>query len=520
MHRSIRLTSSEVFRNLRKYIFILFNLLLILIVSSDFAEADLTSHNVSARDILNKIMSGQPVEYDHVTIIGDLDLSQPDLSISEGMLHEIKALRPSEKLILVNSSIRLNDSLIEGSVYLNNTIFENLVNFNGTEFNRSVYFLKSRFNGPSFFRASKFNEPTCFKDSKFIVSTSFRYSTFNRRADFRHSEFNGSADFSHLISNDFADFWAAEFNGPAYFSSSKFSKSNYSDSKFNDRALFWGSRFNSNSYFKKVEFNLEADFLDSIFDETADFTGSKFNCIANFESSKFNNIASFKSTQFDKDAFFIGAQIKSLDLSLAKYEKLYLRWGSIGDLVYHVNYGDTTYELLMANFRNMGFFSDFDNCYYRFRLEQFSHRDFLADPLGYLLDLGAWVFYGFGKKPLYPLAWSIGIMLAFGAIWGIIGMRTNEITTDEYSHPQDQIFDKRPSNRSMWDKIYLVLKSFIFSTTIFLSGTKLFVDPPDVPEITGLPNSLITGIFTLERVLGALFFILFFLTLGATVVRQ
>jgi hypothetical protein len=187
--------------------------------------------------------------------------------------------------------------------------------------------------------------------------------------------------------------------------------------------------------------------------------------------------------------------------------------------VYLVNYGDTTYELLMANFRNLGFLSDFDNSYYRFRLEQFFHRKFLTDPLGYLLDLGAWTFYGFGKKPLHPLAWSIGIVVAFGVIWGIIGMGKREIITDKYSPSH-----KHPHNRSILDNICfwpkLLLKLFLFSATIFLSGTKLFVDPPGVPELTGLSKSLIKGIFTLERVLGAFFFFLFLFAVGATIVRQ
>lgn len=474
-------------------------------ISINFAQSDPTLLRVPAGEILSKIKNGQPVEYDNVIVTGDLNLSNLDLSLIEETLHETKALRPSDKATFVNSSIRLNDSFIEGNVYMNNAIFEKVVNFNATKFNRSVYFQQSRFNGPSFFWASKFNGLTHFKDSKFIGSTHFRYSKFNGNVDFTHSEFNGSADFSFLRSNEFADFESAEFNGPADFSWSEFNRSNYLGSKFNAGALFWRSTFNSAAFFREVEFNEEANFLDSRFNKLADFREAKFNSIVNFESAKFKNSLSFRSTQFSNDAFFIGAQIKNLDLSLAKYEKLYLHWGSIGDLIYNANYGDTTYELLMANFRNLGFFSDFDNCYYQFRIERFLHRDFLSDPLGYLLDLGAWILYGFGKKPLYPLFWSMGIVLAFGVIWCGIGKRKREIITEEYSYSRDQFF--------------VELTPFLFSATTFLSGTKLFVDPPAVPEMTGLPQSLIKVIFTLERALGAFFSILFFLAVGATIVR-
>ncbi|WP_147363124.1 pentapeptide repeat-containing protein [Dehalobacter sp. MCB1] len=467
-------------------------------MSIDLASSDPTSFRVPAGEILTKVNNGQPVEYDHVTITGDLDLSQLNPSTLEGALHETKVLGPLEKAIIINSPIRLNNCLIEGNVYMNNAIFGKVVNFNATRFNGSVYFQGSRFNGPSFFWASEFNKTTDFRNSTFIGFACFKYSKFDKNIDFTQSWFNGSADFSYLRFNESVDFVRVVFNGPADFSWSKFDRLNCQNSKFYSRVLFWGSTFNKAAFFRGVEFNGETNFLDSRFNGRAEFRDAKFNCIANFESSKFNNTASFWSAQFSQDAFFLGAQIESLDLSLAKYEKMYLRWDSINNsnLVYNVKCGATTYELLATNFRNLGFLLDFDNCYYKFRKEQFLHRNFLADPLGYILELGAWVFYGFGKRPLYPLAWSIGTILVFGAIWCIIGM------------------NKRP-HRCIWDKLYLLLSSFIFSATIFLSGTKLFIDPPKI----SLSNSLMNGVFTLERAFGAFFFILFFLAIGSTIVR-
>ena len=41
------------------------------------SEAELTE--IPASEILDKIQKGEPVEYDHVRIIGDLDLSKLDL---------------------------------------------------------------------------------------------------------------------------------------------------------------------------------------------------------------------------------------------------------------------------------------------------------------------------------------------------------------------------------------------------------------------------------------------------------
>jgi len=59
----------------------------------------------------------------------------------------------------------------------------------------------------------------------------------------------------------------------------------------------------------------------------------------------------------------------------------------------------------------------------------------------------------------------------------------------------------------------------LFSATIFLSGTRLFIDPPMLPELPRWSRFQIKVAFTAERVLGAFFSILFFLSIGATVVR-
>ena len=81
---------------------------------------------VPAQEILDKIEKGLPVEYDHVIIKGDLDLSKLDLPKRqvERTSFEIEWLGLSENVTIVSSSIRLNDSTIDGNVYFNNTIFE------------------------------------------------------------------------------------------------------------------------------------------------------------------------------------------------------------------------------------------------------------------------------------------------------------------------------------------------------------------------------------------------------------
>ena len=122
------------------------------------------------------------------------------------------------------------------------------------------------------------------------------------------------------------------------------------------------------------------------------------------------------------------------------------------------------------------------------------------------------VTYGYGTKPLRPLLWSIGVVLLFGAFWS-----TARTRGDEYSTARDQTPGKW--YRGLLKPGFLEPGHYLFSATVFLSGTKRFVDPPEIPESTRWSRSFVKGMFILERVLGALFSILFFLAISATVIR-
>ncbi len=77
-------------------------------------EAGLTE--IDASEILDKIQRGEPVEYDRVTIKGDLDIRKLDLP------------KENEKYI-VSSSIIIINSRIEGNVVFREAIFRQAINF-------------------------------------------------------------------------------------------------------------------------------------------------------------------------------------------------------------------------------------------------------------------------------------------------------------------------------------------------------------------------------------------------------
>ena len=70
------------------------------------ASSEITFREVNASEILAKIQKGGPVEYDHIKVKGDLDLSSLVLQTN------------------ITSPIRINNSVFDGLIRFNHTLFE------------------------------------------------------------------------------------------------------------------------------------------------------------------------------------------------------------------------------------------------------------------------------------------------------------------------------------------------------------------------------------------------------------
>ena len=174
---------------------------------------------VPAQEILDKIERGEPVEYDHVIVEGDLDLEKVELPRTD---FKVDVFGLSEDVMLVSPSIRLNDSAINGNTYFSNARFINPVDFSGSHLNGTADFAGSDFNSTAGFGNSDFNGYANFGDSNFNGDADFGDSDFNGNADFRGSAFNGNANFK-----------SSAFNGSADFRGSAFNISDFSSVEFN-----------------------------------------------------------------------------------------------------------------------------------------------------------------------------------------------------------------------------------------------------------------------------------------------
>jgi hypothetical protein len=388
--------------------------------------SDVGSIKISAREILDKIQRGEPVEYDGVVIDGGLNLEELDLPIQHIERTEAqKKLDCLEEVKLVVSRITISDSVIDGSL-----------NFSSIIFKEPLFFFRVQFNGDAYFIGSQFSGEVRFVDCKF----------------------NGDAKFA-----------GTQFSGRSFFNLSQFSFVTFFISQFNGDATFVGSRFNGNASFDYSQFSGDANFVRPQFDGDAYFIGSQFSGEARFDGSEFKRDVLFNNVALKK--------VGGFHLPQCRFNRIYVEFS---DIKKGLSFDSEAYLSLIANYKLLGWFEDADECYYFYR----SNSD-INDPIRRLFDLAARYSYGYGVKPVRPLAWSVFIIMLSGLIFYYV---SNGIASFG--------------------------SALFFSANIFTSGASSLIDSTTI-SMTGSLAYLVT----LERLLGWVFFVLFIASIGKTIIR-
>lgn len=209
-----------------------------------------TFRMVSASEILTKIYNGDPVEYDHIEIKGNL------------------ILKAQSSPNVIGSSIEITNSKIIGEFNFENSIFRKKINFSDSLFSGS--------------------------------HISFENSSFRKSVSFNGAELCGFANFKYSIFENAASFDKAKFNYIADFSESNFmGNANFNGSEFSDLVSFWKTYFNAPAFFTYSEFNGDPEYLVHRWGGIADFNYARFNQPVYFYESTWNGSASFIDTQFN-----------------------------------------------------------------------------------------------------------------------------------------------------------------------------------------------------------------------------
>jgi hypothetical protein len=453
-------------------------MILIALATMSAAQNSEEMSMVKVEEIYEKIDNSQPVEYDHVIIIGDLNLTKLYLPRDQN-----------------------GNKIVASSIQIKNSVFETNLDFKDAVFLESIDFKGSTFIENALFSGAQVDGSATFEDVQFKKEASFYKSKFKNRANFNKAEFGGDATFYEVEFDD-AGFYESNFRGDATFDGSK----------FNGNAYFDGTRFNSYVYFGNALFSQDASFYQTKFDWNANFSSAKFGGMsyfdgayfaknANFENAEFDRYVSFDNVRFEKDADFKGTQFNrdsyftgtkfggNLNLDNSHFSALQIEWAAIKD---HLLYNEATYVALIKDYEGLGYFNDADNSYYQYRKENQARETSLGIKL---MDILAWLTCGYGVRPLYTVGFSILVCLIF-AIFYWAGDVVSKCKCALSSLEEVQ-------NSPLVNIIYFSVMAFV---------------TPHV-SVEWLPSGNWKFVVLLEHIMGWMIMALFLVTLGKVMIR-
>jgi uncharacterized protein YjbI with pentapeptide repeats len=460
-------------------------------------------------------------------------------------------------MVLIKGTANFDKSKFLGKQTFHSVIFEKQANFGLTNFSNSE-------SEKAIFDFSKFQGGVNFPNAVFS-EVSFSCVQFDKISDFNHAEFYNFANFKVLKFGNKTIFRDSTFYKPAYFKEAIFGlETDFRNSVFYNTSNFSGAKFKevdfSNSSFNTVDFsnseflekNETTNFIRSTFLGDAIFSSAKFYGPADFSRDSFTRNVSFFSAIFNEDVTFNDATVVGkLNLNKTKYKAIYIRWLNLkGGIDYNeeirwlnpntwlntkggIDYNETAYQSLITNFKNLGYTGDANEAYYRMKedrilyyLKRSIYNSGNFGPFE-LADSAADLAYGFGFKPERPLIWSLLLVSLFALWWrrirsgkwgfpslSSIPSIVSESISKSGEDPLCSI-EELPSSKKCLNPS--IENPLIFSIAVFLSGTKFFIEPPEIPpSIKGKPFA--RAVFDIERALGAIFSVLFVIALSRVII--
>lgn len=403
---------------------------------------------ISGKEIVGKMKNGEPIDYNNVIIIDNIDLRNlmPTSPNSKMFVSDVCGVVFDNEAKLVSSTIRITNSRILGEIFAANIIFENTVDFLGTTFNRFADFGKTYFLRKALFDKSTFCSEPLFNNTTFFGKASFNKALFYRDATFEESCFKGIANFENsdfrkkvsFLNADFRDF--ASFDHAEFNDSTDFGNTHFAEGVRFEKSRFGAPYFEKSYLAKKISFRVTridriADFKEAVFYGVADFVGSEFRDLAFFRDCKFfwgearfvdaifRGYANFGISYFNRDFNLQNAEIDGMgllditfgrgafiNLSNSKYSKLDLFWKALDENLDYRQIFESDYLALIENLKKLGQHDEADDCYYKY-------RNFLRIKkkwgLSRSIDEVAFLSCGYGVRPGYVIFWIFMFIFIF-----------------------------------------------------------------------------------------------------------
>ncbi|HWQ19747.1 MAG TPA: pentapeptide repeat-containing protein [Methanotrichaceae archaeon] len=492
-------------------------------VHQDNATAATARENVvAASEIISKMLSGVPVDYDNVTIAGDLYPSKPadpikqvvkitnstflgSVDLSDAVFQELLDLRHTtfEGDVSFSNAQLLGDASFDGAVFAKDADFkfvrsDGLSSFVGTEFRRDASFRYARFNSPVTFGAARFDGAVSFANAQFGGEASLFGTRFAKNADFRFVQFSKLTTFMGSWFLKDLDLTNSQFGGQA----------NFMSCQFQGNASFAAARFTSDVIFRDAEFPSNVTFGLANFGGISDFSGVNFSRPVFFGGARFADSAYFKDARFGGNLVLESARIYAMQLDNASFgkdskivlkdadfTKFVAKWSAIKD---RLEFNGAAYLALVKNYKNLEWFDDADDCYFQYRWISQSQE---ALSWTKVVDIISWLSCGYGVRVSYVIFWCLVTIIIFGNIfWAGNGMRRFEHLGLEVPSADDEVQTKRVS---LVDAVY-------FSVAMFTTSQA---------PVNYYPVGLYRHLAMIEGILGWFFLGLFVVVLSGMLIR-
>lgn len=228
----------------------------------------LAQNEISSQKIIDAINQKQLVQYDGLTVVGDLDFTELTNKKSKkgyGKLDSEEFKSTVEvpvifrNCIFKGNVIAYKNSMNESRKILN--INTNWGTTSSADFNENVVFENCKFEQMSEFKYSKFGKIVNFQGSTFSKYANFKYAKFNWESSFANVLFDASSDFKYANFNAISNFEGAKFYHNADFKYAEFKKPvTFNNSKFKSYADFKYADFASGSTLNNTDFGSGVDF--------------------------------------------------------------------------------------------------------------------------------------------------------------------------------------------------------------------------------------------------------------------
>jgi len=212
---------------------------------------------ISADWVLKRIQDGKKVRLKNALIKGDLDISKLDLPTRHIERTESqKEMGLAEDVKIVQSLIKITDSIFNGYFDFRNSIFSGYAEFEGATFSEFVKFDGATFSDYAGFEGATFSRDVIFDGATFSWYAWFNGTTFSKYAGVNGATFRDYVRFDGATFSEYAGFEGATFLS--------------SDVNFKEAA------FSSNVNFEEASFSGDVRFDEATFSEYAGFKGARF----------------------------------------------------------------------------------------------------------------------------------------------------------------------------------------------------------------------------------------------------